>query len=146
MTIADPATVEISWTVTNVGVGPGITDSWTDAVIASRDGTVGNSDDIVLGRFVRNESLAVNESYTSTHSITLPGAFQGRFTLFVVADFEEEVFENELTANNSASRPLAFDVSPIPYADLIVDSLTPDDTGFQAASPWNSRGRSAIKA
>jgi large repetitive protein len=51
-TIADPATVVISWKVTNSGTGQGITDSWTDEIIVSASGVLGANDNIVLGGFV----------------------------------------------------------------------------------------------
>src|SRR5262249_41428062 len=35
--IGDPAPISVSWTVTNVGTGAGMTDTWIDHVIASTD-------------------------------------------------------------------------------------------------------------
>ncbi|MCA9186965.1 MAG: tandem-95 repeat protein, partial [Planctomycetales bacterium] len=128
--IGDPATATFTWTVTNVGVGPGLTDNWVDAIIASRDDTIGNGDDRVLARFPHAGALEVGQSYTRTESVQLPGALEGRFNLYVVADHDQSVFENDSEANNRAKDPQLFDVTPIPYADLVVDSVTPDSVGF----------------
>jgi hypothetical protein len=64
--IGDPATAEFSWTVTNRGTGPGLTDTWTDAIVASTDDVVGDADDRVLAHFVHTGALEPNESYGRT--------------------------------------------------------------------------------
>ena len=51
-------------------------------------------------------------------------------TRTVRADADGVVFENALEANNAAAAPVFFDVMPIPYADLVVDSVTPQAPGF----------------
>ena len=86
VTIADPATVTIGWTVTNLGTGPGITGTWTDEVVVSASGVVGAGDNIVLASFVHTGALAVGASYTSHQAITLPPGFDGRYHLFVLTN------------------------------------------------------------
>src|SRR5262249_42575065 len=103
-TIADPATVRVSWTVTNVGAGPGRTDSWSDKVIASPSDDPNDPDAVPLGSFANPHGLAPNESYTAQHDITLPRGFTGRFYLFVKANAAGQVFENGSTANNVARK------------------------------------------
>jgi hypothetical protein len=125
VTIADPATVTIGWTVTNNGTGAGITSTWTDQVIVSASGLVGNSDNLVLGRYVHNGGLAVGASYSNSQTITLPPGFNGRYHLIVLTNAGGTVFENGLTANNQAQPPTPFDVVPYPYADNVVTSVTP---------------------
>ncbi|MCB2004975.1 MAG: hypothetical protein KDH93_08170, partial [Rhodoferax sp.] len=127
ITIDDPARITVSWTVTNVGNGAGVTHSWTDAIVASRDAIAGNGDDIVLARFAHDGALAESASYTRTETFYLPAAFEGRYTLFVRADADGQVFENGQEANNTASPEHVFDVMKIPYADLVIDSVTPAD-------------------
>ncbi|HEX7097138.1 MAG TPA: CARDB domain-containing protein, partial [Acidimicrobiales bacterium] len=122
-TIADPARVTIGWTVTNVGTGAGHTGEWVDAILASSDGTA-SADDIVLAQFRHSGALQDGEHYTRSETIFLPAAFTGHYTLLVQADRANEVFENGAEANNAAAAPNAFDVMPIPYADLQVTSVT----------------------
>jgi hypothetical protein len=129
LTVDDPATVTIGWTVTNQGTGIGQTTRWDDAVIASPDAVVGNGDDIVIGRFTHDGPLAVGQSYTQSQQITLAPGFIGRYHLFVQADAGRVVFQNGSTGNDAAQLATPFDVSPIPYADLVVSSVTPDAGG-----------------
>ncbi|MFA7603825.1 MAG: CARDB domain-containing protein, partial [Novosphingobium sp.] len=128
-TIDDPARITVTWRVTNDGTGAGITSSWTDRVIVSRDAIYGNGDDIVLGELVHSGALAVGESYDASLNLILPAGFHGRYTLFVQADARDEVFENGEDANRGI-RAGHFDVSPIPWADLYVASVTTPTTAM----------------
>ena len=123
-TIADPATVTVGWTVTNNGTGAGVTNTWTDEVVVSASGILGASDNIVLGSYVHTGALAVGASYNNSQTIALPPGFNGRYTLFVVTNATNTVFENGLTANNSAHLATPFDVVPYAYAKDIVTSVT----------------------
>src|SRR5262249_10564215 len=60
-TIADPAQVTVTWTVTNVGTGAGRTGDWVDSVIASPDTNPDNPHAVVLKRFAHSGALGVNE-------------------------------------------------------------------------------------
>ncbi|MEO0836110.1 MAG: CARDB domain-containing protein [Cyanobacteria bacterium J06642_3] len=158
LTIDDPATVKVSWKVTNNGTGNGYTDTWVDRVIASRDEIVGNQDDIVLDEFTHTGGLASGASYPMSEDILLPPAFTGRYKLFVQTDAEEKVFENGFEDNNSDRKKDAFfDVMPIPYADLRIDQVRTigeansgqpltvnwtvrnDGIGITNTSRWNDR-------
>ncbi len=142
LTIGDPARVEISWTVTNQGTGRGITDTWTDVLVASRDAILGNNDDVLLGSFEHSGGLDVNQSYSRTESLLTPPAFNGRFNLFVRSDSAQQVFENGFEQNNIASPDNFLDVIPIPYADLVVDTVTTDATALSGQSmtiSWSVR-------
>ena len=123
LTVGDPAEVTVTWTVTNDGTGTGTVAQWIDRIIASTDTTVGNGDDRFVAEFTRDGLLAVDESYTRTETFLLPPALQGRFHLFVKTDAAGAVFENNLEANNIAESPTVFDVTRIPYADLVVGAV-----------------------
>ena len=124
MTVGDPAVATISWTVRNVGTGVGLTTRWTDRVVASSDPVLGNSDDRILGEFPHSGELAVGDQYSREQTILLPDQLQGRYFLFVQTDANHEVFENASEANNSLAAADLFDVMRVPYADLIVESVT----------------------
>ncbi|MFH1842063.1 MAG: CARDB domain-containing protein [bacterium] len=130
LTIADPASVTVTWTVTNQGTGVGRTTEWTDAVVASRDAISGNADDRLLARFSHAGGMAVGESYTRSETFLLPPAFEGRYTLFVRTDVDGLVFENGIEGNNAAAASGFFDVMTIPYADLVVDAVTPTTPAY----------------
>jgi hypothetical protein len=116
--IADPATLDVSWTVTNQGTGAGITSQWTDKVILSTDDVFGDGDDRVLGTILHDGALAVGDSYTGHLSTLLPPGTTGHYKLFVVTDSAAAVFENGALDNNVLEADHAIDVMPRPYADL----------------------------
>ncbi|NEQ69480.1 MAG: hypothetical protein F6K21_29110, partial [Symploca sp. SIO2D2] len=137
LVVGDPVDLTVTWTVENQGTGQGEVDTWTDRVYLSRDGVLGN--DILIGEFVRTGFVPVGASYTATEIIQLAAATEGRFTLFVVTDASDEVFEHTDIADNVGSPDHPVDVSRIPYADLIVetvDVVAADPLlGFQNGAP-----------
>ncbi|MGO8657079.1 hypothetical protein ACC771_15800, partial [Rhizobium ruizarguesonis] len=68
--------------------------SWHDAIIASQDDILGNSDDVVLAEFAHDVALAVGDHYDRSEAIVLPGDLSQRYTLFVRTDAQSAVFEN----------------------------------------------------
>ena len=127
-TISDPAHVTVGWRVTNSGTGAGITSSWADSVIVSSDDVFGNGDDIVLGELVHSGALALGASYNASLDLILPPGFYGHYTLFVRSDSRNVVFENGADGNRGfLTGP--FDVSPIPWADLVVNTVVAPASG-----------------
>ncbi|MGA2035934.1 MAG: CARDB domain-containing protein, partial [Thermoguttaceae bacterium] len=122
LTIGDPAQVTVSWTVSNVGTGPTTVGSWVDAVIASPDDNP--ADGTTLASFPQAGPLGVTGSYHRSQTFSLPPGFTANDHLFVETDAGDVVFENGSKANNVAEAPNLFAVSPTPYADLVVSSVT----------------------
>ena len=144
LTIADPASVTVTWTVGNQGTGVGRTTEWTDAVFVSPDAILGNGDELLLARFSHSGAVAAGDSYTRSETFLLPPAFQGRYTLFVRTDVDGPVFENGIEGNNAAAASGFFDVMTIPYADLVVDAVTPETpaySGQDLAITWVVRNQ-----
>ena len=112
LTVGDPASVTIGWTVTNNGSVPTSAGSWVDQVIASPDDIPGNGDDIVLQSFPHTGNLAAGQSYTQTQTFLLPPSFEGQYHLFVHTDSGGAVCENSRLANNYAEAPNLFGVMP----------------------------------
>ncbi|MEI7464999.1 MAG: CARDB domain-containing protein, partial [Burkholderiales bacterium] len=142
-TIGDPARLTVSWKVANRGTGVGLTTAWTESVIASRDGVLGNGDDIVLGTYANVRALTVGDGYTQSQTVLAPAGLSGRFTLFVRADSGNAVFENDSEANNTSSTA-PVDVMPIAYADLqVVSAGTANATqsGGTVAVNWRVENR-----
>ncbi|MDH5639643.1 MAG: putative Ig domain-containing protein, partial [Nitrospira sp.] len=131
LVIGDPGIVTVGWTVTNTtaGTGTGVTDTWTDAVIASTDPVLGNADDWVLATFAHTGLLSVGEQYSQRQTFYLPGFVypnwvEGRYHLFVKTDSTGAVFENSRETNNVAEAGNQLDAMRIPYADLQVEAIT----------------------
>ena len=73
--IADPATVHVAWTVTNLGTGLGRTLAWTDRIVYSTNDVIGDSDDVVLGNVAHGGGLAVGASYSGSIDYRFGPAF-----------------------------------------------------------------------
>ncbi|MDL2322168.1 hypothetical protein LJC47_07500, partial [Desulfosarcina sp. OttesenSCG-928-B08] len=113
--------IELEWHVTNTGNQETDASAWSDKIILSTDGYVGNSDDIVLGTFQHDGTLAAGESYTGRASVTLPAGLDGNFQLFIVTDATNTVYEFFHEHDNaSAATPIA-----IIGSDLTVTAVSP---------------------
>ncbi len=123
LTIGDPATVTIGWKVTNNGTGPGTVASWVDEIIASP--STDPSGETVLLTVPHTGVLQPGASYTESQTFLLPPAFEGSYHLFVVTDAKNVVFENDNKSGRAAEAGNLFDVTPKPYADLVISSVTP---------------------
>ena len=121
--IGDPATIDLGWTVTNLGTGRGVTDIWSDAVVFSPNEVLGDADDRVVARFEHTGSLAPDTSYSRTETITLPPGMSDRFHLFIRSDFGDQVFENGREQNNDLEANHTIEVLSAPFADLVVSQV-----------------------
>lgn len=142
--VNDPAELEITWTVANTGTGRGITETWVDRIWLSRDAIRGNGDDIEVARFTHTGGLDRDDAYTRTETFLLPPALSGRFTLYVTTDADGVVFENGQEADNTRALAGFLDVAPIPYADLVMASVTAPETaqsGEEITLAWRVENR-----
>jgi parallel beta-helix repeat protein len=126
--IGDPVDLRVSWTVENVGAGPGRTSSWTDRVVLSRNGVLGDSDDLVVGQFTHDGAMPAGSAYERTQIVPLAARTNGRFTLFVQTDSHDEVFEPSGHQSNQNQPSHFVDITPTPYADLVVEAVTTSGT------------------
>ena len=122
--IGDPAIATIDWTVTNNGSGATTAGSWVDQVIASPSNNPNDSSAVTLQTFTHQGDLAVGQSYAQTQTFLLPPHFQGQYYLFVHTDAKGVVYQNGHLTDNYAEAPNLFDVTPTPYADLVVSSVS----------------------
>ena len=51
--VGDPVSMTVDWTVTNLGTGAGLRDTWVDRIVASTDNVLGDMDDRLLAEFRR---------------------------------------------------------------------------------------------
>ncbi|NET08656.1 MAG: hypothetical protein F6K16_28965 [Symploca sp. SIO2B6] len=145
----DGTTIDVSYTVTNKGIGETDRDRWQDTVWLTRDknrpsafaaGSPPEAEDILLGTFSHNGSLTVDASngsatsYTNTVQVRLPEHVSGEWYITVWSDALDLVTEdtisdnvnpddpNELHSNNYSSTPISVLLTPPP--DLVVSSIT----------------------
>src|SRR5262249_15157780 len=73
LTVGDRTSATVSWTVTNTGTGAGVTQAWTDEIVATTDDALGNPDhEIVLDRLTHAGPLDPNASYNASDTFALP--------------------------------------------------------------------------
>src|SRR5690606_14518926 len=96
-------------------------DNWTDRVYLSLDGTFDPSEDILLGSVLHRDRLEPGQGYDVSTSFRIPDGISGEYTLFVVSDQSNQVFELD-NDNNIASPVSTIDIALTP-PDLVVTQV-----------------------
>ncbi|MGO9809269.1 MAG: Ig-like domain repeat protein, partial [Isosphaeraceae bacterium] len=120
----------IDWTVTNTGSGPtrASETSWTDRIYLSTNGTLDTNSDPLLGGFIHNGGLSPGASYTESQAVTLPVGISGNYTLFVVVDALNQVYQSSAGSIDSQALPINVTLTPPP--DLEVSSVSAPMTAY----------------
>src|SRR6185369_4827005 len=129
LVVGNPASIDVGWTVQNFGTGAGRTSSWIDRVLLSRNASVGDADDQVMGEFANSGALNTSESYSRSEHITLPAGSSGQYHVFVVTDAGNAVYEYTFEGNNLTEPNNLLAISPVPFADLVISDVTVPSTG-----------------
>ncbi|MEM9272984.1 MAG: CARDB domain-containing protein, partial [Cyanobacteria bacterium P01_F01_bin.143] len=135
----DGSTIEVSYKVTNRGVGTTNVDSWTDTIWLTRDRdrpSAGNrqdkSEDILLETITHTGEIPVDGVYQETVSVTIPDQITGEWYITPWSDtydvvledtFDNNIDENEndIGNNNYQARPITVLLTPPP--DLVVEDV-----------------------
>ncbi|NIP85888.1 MAG: hypothetical protein GTO03_10145, partial [Planctomycetales bacterium] len=144
----DGSTIEVRYTVTNLGSGETDRDRWTDTIWLARDrrrpspqrftadGIPFGKGDVLLQTVTHTGSLAVGDSYDVVTQVVLPQRDTGEFFITPWSDAYDVVTENtfatnvnpddpnEIDNNNYKARPITVLLTPPP--DLVVTSVAPD--------------------
>jgi hypothetical protein len=128
LAVGNPATIDVSWTVANIGTFAGNISSWTDKVILSQDTYPFGQYDHVIAEYNHTGILNVGESYSRNETIVLPGGVSGNYHLFVITDGNEIVPEGNSEANNIAEPAAMLEIAYKPYSDLVVDTVIAEST------------------
>ena len=130
------STFNVSYTVTNLGAGPTLVNTWTDSVWLSVNKTrpIPAEGDILLTQFTHTGSLDVKAGYDQTVSVTLPLGLQpGTYYVTPWTDLYSAVLQDTLAINVNPDDPnnlysdnyKAAQVAILaPLPDLIVTSVT----------------------
>ena len=127
-TVAGPAVavsggpITVDWTVQNLGAGRTNADWWEDAVYLSPDRTLGDGDDLLLGRVTRSSALGGLESYAASRTFTLPIDLEGAYYVIVATDAGNRALEADET-NNVGASAAATTVTLGPTPDLVVAAV-----------------------
>lgn len=96
----------VTWTVENRGEAAAM-GSWIDIVYLSADTVLDTSTDLVLGRYVHENGLALNDSYQRTEEVTIPVEYNGDYYFIVYTDNTNMIYEGLLENNNkNISQPM----------------------------------------
>ena len=118
--------IDVSWAVTNTGIGDVPPDNnFTDYIYLSDEDFFNPSNVTLLATQLRTPLMA-GESDTLTKSVQLPQGIFGGYYIHIVTDFSNQVFEFVFEDNNiGTSDTLNVILQPPP--DLVVtDIVTPD--------------------
>ncbi len=114
------STIQVGWTVQNVGSGPAL-GSWQDEVVIQPTGQP-NAQFLVLGTFTNFSGLGAGNSYSRTEAVNLPLHISGLYNVEVIANFDGELFTNGAT-NNTGVAPQPITVTVTPRPNLEVDAI-----------------------
>ncbi|WP_270934322.1 CARDB domain-containing protein [Falsiroseomonas oryzae] len=119
-------TIEVSWTVQNIGDAP-LPENWYDRIWLSSDATLNTGADRDLGyHLIDVAPLAGGGSYTRTASVTLPleaAYLAGSYHLLIQSDAFG--WRQEANESNNVRASEAFTITVPPVPDLVVDSVIP---------------------
>ncbi|MEW5802681.1 MAG: CARDB domain-containing protein [bacterium] len=132
--------IDITWTVTNNGIGKAI-GQWTDSVYISGDSKY-STDDAQIGEAQFNQSVDPGKTYTRTITITLPDGINGQRWIIVKANSQGisgGLAEQGAGSNNTLVATPPLWITTRPYPDLQVTSVTVPGTlsaGGKATFSW----------
>ncbi len=129
---------ELSWVVRNNGNGATSAPNWLDEVHLSLNTVFGDGDDIALGSAYNISYLDVGDSYVGHLTFTVPRGLSGDYYLLVRTDTYNQVFENNLEADNTAaSARLHIALTPPPDLQVqVVQAPSQAFSGQPMALNW----------
>jgi RHS repeat-associated protein len=109
--------VDLNWTVKNIGTGTTAATTWYDQVWLSTNQTLETGTDHNLGTLLRSGALAASAEYTASRTFTLPlsSSFSaGTYYFIVKTDSNNNAPETSETDNVEVSGPVTISVPPLP--------------------------------
>ncbi len=112
--------INISWKITNAGVGVVDYRNWTDRIMLSCSPVYSPETAFPLDTLNYDASLSPGMSLLKEKIVSLPDSIPGPFYIFILADCNDDIFENLSEANNIGRSPATLQrLRP----DLIVEDL-----------------------
>ena len=111
--------IDVSWTVKNIGYDPTHVSSWEDIIYLSVD-TEPDINDTVLGIYQHNGALNNGESYMKTKAVQIPKNIHGSYHIIVKTDANvyNDVYENQAEDNNFVFSEIVVDSAPTPNLNV----------------------------
>ncbi|MCB0170919.1 MAG: Ig-like domain-containing protein, partial [Anaerolineae bacterium] len=123
---------QLSWVVTNNGLGGSTVTTWHDHVYISPSPTFDANTAISLGRMPNPAFLAAGESYNQTGLFRLPANISGPYYAFVMADIDRSMRESDETDNIGVSTPT--NITQLAQSDLVVTSVAGPPNAFSGSA------------
>jgi hypothetical protein len=93
-------TVQVAWTVSNVGLGTAVA-PWNDDLYLSTTPNY-SSGAVLLGKYTNQISLLAGQNYTATQQVTLPSKVYGTYYLILYTNGDKTLAESNSTDNANA--------------------------------------------
>ena len=114
--------ISVNWEVTNSGTGHINDQHWKDLVFLSSYNVFNPNSSTFLGSFDWTGDLEVDGSYSRQETLMLPPYIEGEHYIYIVTDYDNEVYEFVFEDNNLSSATLHVILTP--PADLVLTTLT----------------------
>lgn len=115
----------VAYKVTNVGELNIVDQTWNDKVFISYNSSYESADEQLQTRNRQNISLAINEFYRDTLTVTVPMRYYGDLYLLMMANANNDPYES-VRDNNMMATPVAVTL-PLP-GDLVVKDVACQNT------------------
>ena len=123
--------MEIKWVIKNNGISLTNPSQWYDNIYLSLDSTFNTREDIMLASVLNVNSLNPGESYINTATVKLPNGIFGQYYIFIIADYGNNVPENN-NDNNTFIKEFTVTLTPPP--DLQVSSFLVPENAFSGST------------
>ena len=135
--------IQISYSVTNLGTGETLTDTWADAIWLTRDKDRPSpaQGDLLLATHTHSGALDNNAGYDRTVEVTLPSNIEsGTWYLTLWADPFDTVIEDTLAANTNADDPTQVDNNNYKAREILIIGAQPDLIVSEVQVPATATG------
>ncbi|MEO0776873.1 MAG: CARDB domain-containing protein, partial [Bacteroidota bacterium] len=119
--------IDVTWTVTNQGLGDIVSGTHRDYIFVSQESSYDPATAILLASEPESSALVAGASYTDTRSVTLPASVFGDYFIHVYTDFQNRVYEYVFEDNNDETSD-TLNVILTPPPDLQVSNISVPDS------------------
>ncbi len=121
LAVKEGTLIDVQWTVKNVGPGDAA-GYWMDTVYLRKVGDP-NAPTVSVGTFRYDGPLGAGLSYTRREQVLLPAHTYGLYEAVVTTNYDNRLFENGASANNSRVDDTTIPVTLLPRPDLQVTNI-----------------------
>ena len=119
-TNAAGSTIQLSYVITNRGLGPTVGAPWIDRIGLSHAQSFSSDNTRFLNEEIRREDLPAGENYTNSLTVTVPRELFGQVFLHIQTDSNFRILEEIESNNVRTNGPLTL---PAVFPDLRADRL-----------------------